>query len=159
METRTLSVPKSTPATIAIGSSSLTGMQVHLPAQILTDSLMGGAGNSRQIGGDVVFKSSFTDVAQQALHPRNFDYTRTTERVQRIIRELTIAHIAANSPGAVIRRKPRVAHRPCFHASDAGPESVLFPYAPCDDFLEIHPYFPEKMLRQVTAVEANSLIG
>src|SRR5689334_7622966 len=112
------------PATIAMGSSSFVGMQVHLPAQILTGSLMGGAGDRREVGGDVVFKSSFADVAQQALHPRNFDHARTTERVQRIIRELTIAHIAANNPGTVIRRKSRVAHRPFFHASDAGPEGV-----------------------------------
>ena len=83
IETRTLSVPKSTPATIAIEVSVPTRIEhgsgglhycccvVHLPAEIPRRGLVHRRAGLAQVGRHVVLEAVLADVAQQLLQLRN----------------------------------------------------------------------------------------
>src|SRR5258705_12924735 len=159
-ETRTLRVPKSTPATMAISSPSpLVPMPVHLPAEIAGDCFVGRARDRGKICRYVVLKTVFADVAQKALELRNFDDARSPKSVERIVGKRTFADISTHDSGCVVGGEAGKAHGTRLHSADTRSESIFFSDCPGDDFLEIHADILKEMLGQIAAVKAHCLVG
>src|SRR5690348_3119954 len=157
IETRTLRVPKSTPATIVANRCSSV-MPIEIPTQVTRARLVQDRTDRGQVGGYVVLEPLLANVAQQMLHSRNFNDACAAEGFERIVRELPIPHIAAYFPGVIVGGKAGVAHGAGFHAAYAGAEGIFFPHGASDDRLKIHVHVGEEMLGQVAAVETDGLI-
>ena len=183
METRTLSVPKSTPATKwlvrqasgqsigraepsvaqALGTCAVVTAMIAMhvrdaPAQVARGASCTAA-RRRQVGRDVVLEAVFADVAQQALQVGDADYAGAAEGVERIVGEFAFADVAADLAFAVVGGEAGEAHGPGFDQAHAGAVSVFAAHGAGDDLLEIHLDGFEEMLGQIAAVEADGLIG
>src|SRR6266404_6036187 len=170
MVTRTLKVPKSTPATIAMKSfprwietrgcrAAYLRVRVHVPAEIASRRLMNYRRDRGEIRRHVMLKSVFADVMQKLLHVGNLHHACAAKCFQWIIREAPFSGIAANLAGQVIRGEAGVAHGAGFDAAHASPESIFLPHRAGDDRLKIHLHVFKEMLRQIAAVKAHGLIG
>src|SRR5947207_13776350 len=111
-ETRTLRVPKSTPATIAMGlvirserNKPLLSVCVHVPAQIARGCFVHNRGDARKVRSDVVFQSLLAHIVKKSLHPRHLHDASAAERLYRIIRKSSLASITTDYSLAIIDRK------------------------------------------------------
>src|SRR5581483_593326 len=156
METRTLRVPKSTPATIAIRiplwllliSAYATGrglasrpwslVPVSVPTEVASCGFMHSTGNGRKIGGHMVLETVFANVMEQFLHLWNLDYACAAEGVQGIIREPALANVASHLSSCVIGREASKAHFLWLYQTDNRSVSVVFAHSTGDDLLEVH---------------------
>src|SRR5260370_35185455 len=93
------------------------------------------------------------------LQLRDLHHTCAAEGLQGIVGETALAQIAADRAGAVIGGESGIAHRLGLHASHAGPKGVVFSHRFGNYLLEIHSYVVEEVLREVSAVETNGLVG
>src|SRR5258708_7566075 len=147
IETRTLWVPKSTPATNAmvygrsffvVGAWFGSPVPQYVPAEISRRRLMHGVGHGAEAAGNMVLKTVFANVVEQLPELRNLDNAGTAEGGERILGESSLAHIPANLPRAIVCRKAREAHRARFHFADHRAERVLLSHRAGDDLLIIH---------------------
>src|ERR1700743_2146042 len=135
-------------------------MPVHLPAKIPASRFMDGRCSGGEIRGHMVFKAVLTDISQQLLHLRNLNYAGSAKGLERIVGESTLADIAGDLSSKGVGRKEREAHRPGLYPAVERSMGVLLADRPGDNLLKVHLHaFVEEMLRQVGAVEADSLIG
>src|SRR5438270_8950302 len=101
METRTLSVPKSTPATMDIRKGSnwqawRPALRVTRdpPAQVAGSGFLHGAGDLRHVGGYVVLETVLADVAEEVLKIRDLDDSGAAEGIERVVSEFALADVA-----------------------------------------------------------------
>src|SRR4051812_12662503 len=132
-------------------------MPENVPAQVLRRRLMDRVGDVGEGAGDVVLESVLADVAEQRLKARDLDDTGAAERLEVIPGEFTLADVAGDPPGAVVRRESRESHGPRLHLSDDRSIGVLSPDRPGDDRLIVHRGIVEEIARQVAAVKADRL--
>src|SRR5208282_553557 len=139
-------------------AASLRLVGVHIPAEISRGGFMHHRRNTGKIRGDVVLEALLADVAQQLLQSRNLHHTRAAKGFQWIVCKAAAAGIAADFAVHVVGRKTRETHGARFYPADAGSERVFLADRAGDDFLKIHLYVFEEMLRQVAAVETDGLV-
>src|ERR1035438_9485133 len=166
-ETRTLSVPKSTPATMLMRGLLLGGQAGRpvllvigdVPAQVVAGGLLHGTGDGGHVGGYVMLEAVFADKAQQGLEMENFHDAGTAESDQRIVGELALSHVAIDAAFQIVGGEAREAHRAGLHQALAGAVGVLAAHRAGDDLLEVHLDALEEVLRKIAAMEADGLVG
>src|SRR6516225_6047816 len=131
---------------------------VHVPMQITCRGFMYRCRRTREIRRHVVFEPAFANKAQQLLQPGNAHDTRPTESLERVIRKLALADVAAHLSLAIVGGKARETHRPALHAAHASPKGILLAHGSGNDFLKIHAHIFEKVLWQVAAVKAHCFV-
>src|SRR5271155_239927 len=137
----------------------LPRMPVGVPSKVAGRGFVNYSADGGKISGDVVLESVFADVTKELLHTRDLDDSRTAKRLQGVIREVTGADVTANSAGAVIGGKARVAHGAGFNATNTSAESIVLSDGTGNDLLEVHLHITEEMLGQVAAMEADGFVG
>src|SRR5580658_5631781 len=85
--TRTLRVPKSTPATTAI--LVRVAVPIRLPAEVAHSRFADGGVHCGEIRRDVMLEAVLANVMQQLLHFGNFDDAGAAESFERIVGELS----------------------------------------------------------------------
>src|SRR5271170_3654133 len=121
-------------------------MPVGIPPEIAGRSFVNYSADGGKISGDVVLESVFADVTKELLHPRDLDDSRTAKSFQGVVREVTGPDVTANSAGAVIGGKARVAHGAGFNATNTSAESIVLSDSAGNDLLEVHFDITEEML-------------
>src|SRR5205814_10557899 len=79
-------------------------------------------------------------------------------RRKRIVGESPLANVSTHAPGGIVGRETRKTHRSRLDQANAGSVRVVLAYRARDNFLIVHLYGAEEMLRQVRAVKAHSLV-
>src|SRR6185437_2548434 len=152
--TRTLCVPKSTPATIG----TVLRVLVNVPAEISRRRLVHRVGHGRHRAGDVMLEAGLADETQQLLQARNLYYTSAAERRERIIGESSVTHVATNATAAIVGREARIRHWVCLHLSHDCAVRIFASHRTGYDRLIVHLHVFEESLRQVAAVETDGLV-
>src|SRR6185437_11576199 len=152
--TRTLCVPKSTPATIG----TLLRVLVDVPAKISRLRLVHRVCYSCHRARDVMLEALLADEVQQLLQAGNLHHACAAERGERIVRESPAADVAADASAAIVSRETRVRHRVRLYLAHDRAVRILPSHGAGYDRLIVHLHVFEKRLRQIAAVEAYGLV-
>src|SRR5436305_934486 len=107
METLTLRVPKSTPATfigpqVSAGRGPALLMHGYVPVQVVGGGFVNRASHGGHVGGYVVLEAFFADEAEEFLEVRNAHDARSSEGVEGVVGEFALAYIAGYRPFEIV---------------------------------------------------------
>src|SRR4051812_37897212 len=82
----------------------------HHPPEILRRGLVHRIRDMRERPRHMMLEAALADVPEQRLQIVDLHHSRAAERLEWILRESTLADVAADLPRAIVRREAREAH-------------------------------------------------
>ena len=101
-------------------------MMVNIPAQVAAQRLCNRCGRMAPVHGRVMLKTVLANHMHQGWQLGNLHHRASPERIQRVVGELALPHIRADSPRQVIGTHAAESQRPRSSPAFQRPKSVLF---------------------------------